>query len=62
MVWEKGEDEIGVDRKTKKTIIQVDSRYYRPAEVETLLGDAAKTKEKLEWEPEMTFDELVKDM
>jgi len=58
----KGEDEIGVDRKTKKTIIQVDSRYYRPAEVETLLGDATKAKEKLEWEPEITFDELVKDM
>ena len=58
----KGEDEIGVDRKTKKTIIQVDSRYYRPSEVETLLGDATKAKEKLEWEPEVTFDELVKDM
>ena len=58
----KGEDEIGVDRKTKKTIIQVDPRYYRPAEVETLLGDATKAKEKLEWEPEVTFDELVKDM
>ena len=58
----KGEDEIGVDRKTKKTIIQVDPRYYRPAEVETLLGDATKAKEKLEWEPEITFDELVKDM
>jgi len=58
----KGEDEIGVDRKTKKTIIQVDSGYYRPAEVETLLGDATKAKEKLEWEPEVTFDELVKDM
>ena len=58
----KGEDEIGVDRKTKKTIIQVDPRYYRPSEVETLLGDATKAKEKLEWEPEVTFDELVKDM
>jgi len=58
----KGEDEIGVDRKTKKTIIQVDPRYYRPAEVETLLGDATKAKEKLEWEPEITFDELVRDM
>ena len=56
----KGEDEIGVDRKTKKTIIQVDPRYYRPAEVETLLGDATKgSKEKLgEGNPEITFDEL----
>ena len=58
----KGVDEIGIDRKTKKTIIQVDSRYYRPSEVETLLGDATKAKEKLEWEPEVTFDELVRDM
>ena len=58
----KGVDEIGIDRKTKKTIIQVDSRYYRPSEVETLLGDATKAKEKLEWEPEITFDELVRDM
>jgi GDPmannose 4,6-dehydratase len=58
----KGEDEIGIDRKTKKTIIQVDPRYYRLSEVETLLGDATKAKEKLEWEPEVTFDELVKDM
>ena len=58
----KGVDEIGIDRKTKKTIIQVDPRYYRPSEVETLLGDATKAKEKLEWEPEVTFDELVRDM
>jgi GDPmannose 4,6-dehydratase len=58
----KGEDEIGVDRSTKKTIIAVDSKYYRPAEVETLLGDSTKAKEKLGWEPKISFEELVEDM
>lgn len=57
-----GNDEIGVDKNTKKTIIAVDPKYYRPAEVETLLGDPTKAKEKLGWEPEITFDELIEDM
>ena len=57
-----GMEEIGVDRKTKKTIIQVDPKYFRPAEVETLLGDATKAKEKLGWEPEISFEQLVKEM
>ena len=58
----KGDDEIGLDRKTKKTIVQVDPNYYRPTEVDTLLGDPTKVKEKLEWEPEISFDELIRDM
>jgi GDPmannose 4,6-dehydratase len=57
-----GKDEIGMDRATKKTIISVDSKYYRPAEVETLLGDPTKAKEKLGWEPEITFSELIEEM
>lgn len=57
-----GDDEIGIDKITKKTIIAVDPKYYRPAEVETLLGDSTKAKEKLGWEPEITFDELIEDM
>jgi GDPmannose 4,6-dehydratase len=57
-----GEDEIGIDKNTKKTIIAVNSKYYRPSEVETLLGDATKAKEKLGWEPEINFDGLVEDM
>jgi GDPmannose 4,6-dehydratase len=57
-----GEDEIGMDKHTKRTIIAVDPKYYRPAEVETLLGDPTKAKEKLGWEPEITFDELIEDM
>ena len=63
IVWEgEGLDEIGIDKNTGKTIIQVNPKYFRPAEVETLLGDATKAKEKLGWEPKISFDQLVKDM
>ncbi len=45
-----------------REVVAVDPRYFRPAEVETLLGDASKAKEKLGWEPKITFDELVAEM
>lgn len=57
-----GEDEIGMDKNTKKTIIAVNPKYYRPTEVETLLGDSTKAKEEIGWEPEISFDDLVKEM
>ena len=57
-----GEDEIGMDKNTKKTIITVNPKYYRPAEVETLLGDPTKAKEQLGWEPKVSFSELVMEM
>tara|TARA_B100001059_G_scaffold48815_1_gene41813 strand:+ start:34 stop:1035 length:1002 start_codon:yes stop_codon:yes gene_type:complete len=57
-----GDDEIAMDKNTKKTIISVHSKYYRPTEVETLLGDSSKAKEQLGWEPEISFRELVEDM
>lgn len=57
-----GLDEVGVDIKTGKTIIVVNSRYFRPSEVESLLGDPARAKQVLGWEPEISFKELVKDM
>ena len=57
-----GEDEIGMDKKTKKTIIAVDPKYYRPSEVDTLLGDSTKARIELGWEPKTTFKELVKEM
>jgi GDPmannose 4,6-dehydratase len=63
IVWMgEGMDEIGYDLNTKKTIIQIDPKYFRPAEVETLLGDASKAKEKLGWEPKTSFKQLVEDM
>ena len=57
-----GLDEVGVDKNTGKTIIRINDKYFRPAEVETLLGDATKAKEKLGWVPKVSFKELVKEM
>ena len=57
-----GEDELGVDKKTKKTIVRVDSKYYRPSEVDTLLGDSTKARKELGWTPKISFKELVEDM
>ena len=63
IAWEgEGLDEVGIDKLTKKTVIQVNPKYFRPAEVETLLGDASKAKEKMGWEPKISFKELVEDM
>lgn len=59
---DKGAKEIGVDKKTKKVLIQIDSKYYRPAEVDLLLGDPSKAKEKLGWQPKTTFKKLVRIM
>ena len=57
-----GEDEIAIDKKTKKTIVAVSSKYFRPSEVETLLGDTFKANKKLGWEPKISFYELVEEM
>ncbi len=57
-----GLEEMGYDWGMKKTVIRVSDRYFRPAEVESLLGDATKAKEKLGWEPKTTFKELVEEM
>ena len=43
-------------------VVKIDPRYFRPTEVETLLGDASKAKAKLGWEPEISFEELVREM
>ena len=61
--WEgKGIDEKGFDSESGKLLVAVDSRYLRPTEVEELLGDASKAKEKLGWEPKITFEEMVHEM
>ena len=57
-----GVNEIGVDAKSGKKIIGIDKKYYRPTEVEQLLGDASKAKNELGWEPKTSFEELVKIM
>lgn len=56
-----GVDEKGTDQ-NGNVVVQIDPRYFRPTEVETLLGDATKAKEKLGWEPKINFEELVKEM
>ena len=57
-----GKDLEEVGSLNGKEIIKVDPRYFRPTEVESLLGDASKAKEKLNWSPKISFKQLVKEM
>jgi GDPmannose 4,6-dehydratase len=60
LLWEgKNENEKGIDEKSGKIIIEVDKNYFRPTEVDLLIGDASKAKEKLGWIPKIKFEELV---
>ena len=58
----KGVDEVGIDTTTAKTVVRIDPRYFRPAEVEQLLGDPSKAARQLGWVPEVKFADLVKIM
>ena len=61
--WEgEGIEECGIRKDTGKTVIKINPKYFRPAEVETLLGDASKAHSKLGWKPTTTLDELVEEM
>jgi len=63
LVWEgTGVDEVGKDAKTGKVVVKVDPVLFRPQEVNYLLGDASKAKEKLGWQPIVAFDDLVSEM
>ncbi len=63
VIWKgKGMDEKCIDKKTGKTLVEIDPKYFRPAEVDELIGDASKAKQKLNWSPKTTFEELVKIM
>jgi GDPmannose 4,6-dehydratase len=57
-----GVHEVGIDTKSGRKLVQVDPRYFRPAEVDTLLGDATKARQKLGWTAEVSFPELVAEM
>ena len=57
-----GVDEVGICTRTGQTLVQVDPRYFRPAEVDLLVGDASKAKRVLNWEPKYTLDELCAEM
>jgi GDPmannose 4,6-dehydratase len=58
----KGVDEIGVDSKSGRTVVRIDPTYFRPTEVDLLIGDASKAREKLGWKPKTPFAQLVKEM
>jgi GDPmannose 4,6-dehydratase len=63
LVWKgKGVDEVGLDKKTGKVIIKIHPKYFRPAEVDVLLGNPKKAEEKLGWRAKTKFEDLVKLM
>lgn len=57
-----GEEEVGMCQKTGRVLVRIDSAYYRPTEVDLLLGDSTKAKEQLGWVPKTSFPDLVKEM
>ena len=63
IIWD-GQDlnEVGIDQNNGKVIIKIDKRYFRPAEVETLLGNSDKAKKDLGWEPTISLEQLIKEM
>ena len=63
IIWEgKDLNEKGIDKTSGKTFVKVDPRYFRPTEVDLLLGDATKAKKELNWKPKISFPELVSEM
>ena len=63
LIWQgEGVHEKGIDSRSGKIVIEIDPKYFRPAEVDLLLGDPAKAKQALNWEPKTSFEELVNMM
>ncbi len=63
IIWEGfGINEVGINKKTGKTLIKIDRNYYRPTEVSVLQGDASNAKKELKWEPKTTLSKLIKIM
>jgi len=63
LIWQgNGINETGIDKKTGKTIIRIDERYFRPAEVDLVVGDSTKAEKKLKWQPKVKFKQLVEIM
>ncbi|WP_315704470.1 MULTISPECIES: GDP-mannose 4,6-dehydratase [unclassified Bradyrhizobium] len=57
-----GVEETGIDRKSGKTVVRIDPTYFRPTEVDLLIGDCSKARDKLGWKPKMSFTDLVREM
>ena len=63
IIWEgEGENEVGIDQSSNNVIISIDKNYYRPTEVDLLIGDASKAKKVLSWTPKYDLESLVKEM
>ncbi len=63
ILWRgQGVDEVGIDKRSGEELVRIDPRYFRPTEVDELLGDASKAREKLGWAPKIKFSELVTEM
>ena len=63
IIWSgEGLDETGIDKKTGRTVIRIDPAFFRPAEVDLLVGDASKAKAELGWAPKTTLDDLIREM
>ena len=63
LIWKnKGMKEIGIDKKTNKKFIKIDKKYFRETEVDNLIGDYSKAKNKLKWKPKFSFEKLIDDM
>jgi len=63
LIWDgKGTEEKGIDRKTGRVLVEVSPEFFRPAEVDILIGDASKAKERLGWSPQTRFEDLVRLM
>jgi GDPmannose 4,6-dehydratase len=58
----RGIDEEGVNTRTARPVVRIDPRYFRPAEVDSLLGDASKARDALGWVPQIDFDTLIREM
>ncbi len=58
----KGVEEAGIDKASGKTVVRIDPQYFRPTEVDLLIGDASKAHKKLGWKPQTSFAELVRQM
>ena len=57
-----GIDEIGKRADTQQVVVKIDKRYFRPTEVEQLLGDSTKARKKLKWKPKITLNQLISEM
>lgn len=63
IIWQgKGEEEVGIDAITNKILVEIDPQYYRPTEVELLIGDPSKAIKKLSWKPKVKLEELARMM